>query len=137
MNHFRFFSGFQCVTLLSFLSMGVGFRSLTCQKMKTDQVDDLVMHEYDQSLRADDAIVQPRTRQNAYGTVDSLEEALWRPFVGDRDRTSKRVPAYNASCSTVVQTQIKNPGSTSQGVEESLTASLIKKNLTLEACVRR
>lgn len=97
MNHFRLFSGRSTYhatkSYRALFDFSNNDQRLSCRGVRIDEIDGLGESYYENpdGRRPEDAIVQPRRSGNAYGSEDSLKDALWRTLVGNRDLRGKKV----------------------------------------------
>ena len=98
MNHFRSLIGHATYYATKGCTPDIWFDhrtpALSCRGREVDEIDGLgaSYDEYEQDLVPSDAVVQPRRRQNAYGSEEALRDALWRTVVGNRDLRGRSVP---------------------------------------------
>ena len=97
-------------------------RRLSAQGYFLDRIDGLGISYYEDSIKAtieNDALVQPKGCNNAYGTTQRLREAVWRTLVGNRTPAGKHVPdTYSLllQCVPEAEGPRLNPGTSWRGL---------------------
>lgn len=139
-DHVRLFSGSPCYFATKGLPNSFSFtedgRKLSLQGLQIGRIDGLGVGYYDGRMftETSDALVQTEGSLNAYGSDESLRNAVWRTLVGNRTPSGAMAPGiYECLLELPLPHNVEDSGTVS-GRGRRTFDHLLRQNKALVVC---